>query len=270
LYQIVENLNPLFVLAFPQKQDDTDWWILFFFLIWPMIIWVIHTTRAKYVDVELEREFFNARMEYSRDNLMEAYICLAARMIQTDLRESRDKVLYMNKYFQRHFPSSHYHFGESLSYAYRNPIELNRIGSWLKIKLPRKKQRIQVMYFLTGLSIVDGTITPSEYVVLDDLREFLGLTPKEFESILAMYRQNKKQSGTRTREVSIKIARKLSCEVLGVSDNASIDEIKKAYRKLVKLHHPDRFCNESKEQQKLAKERFITVQKAYEVLGNIR
>lgn len=51
-------------------------------------------------------------------------------------------------------------------------------------------------------------------------------------------------------------------EVLGVSKNASADEIKKAYRKLALEYHPDR--NKSKD----ASEKFKEVNKAYEVLSD--
>ncbi len=51
-------------------------------------------------------------------------------------------------------------------------------------------------------------------------------------------------------------------EVLGVSKNASSDEIKKAYRKLALEYHPDR--NKSKD----AGEKFKEVTKAYEVLSD--
>ncbi len=52
-------------------------------------------------------------------------------------------------------------------------------------------------------------------------------------------------------------------EVLGVSRNASEDEIKRAYRKLAKQHHPDRNPNNPK-----AEAKFKEVQEAYDVLGD--
>lgn len=51
-------------------------------------------------------------------------------------------------------------------------------------------------------------------------------------------------------------------EILGVSKTASLDEIKKAYRKLALQYHPDR--NKTKE----AEEKFKEVTQAFEVLSN--
>jgi len=52
-------------------------------------------------------------------------------------------------------------------------------------------------------------------------------------------------------------------EVLGVSRTASEAEIKSAFRKLAKKHHPDRNAKDPK-----AKERFSEVNSAYEIVGD--
>ena len=50
--------------------------------------------------------------------------------------------------------------------------------------------------------------------------------------------------------------------ILGISEYAKVDEIKSAYRALVKIWHPD-ICS-----LKNAKERFVEISEAYEVLSN--
>ena len=52
--------------------------------------------------------------------------------------------------------------------------------------------------------------------------------------------------------------------ILEIHADADFDTIKKAYRTLVKIHHPDRFHNNGPEQILLAQERFIEIQLAYE------
>ena len=52
-------------------------------------------------------------------------------------------------------------------------------------------------------------------------------------------------------------------DTLGVPKNASADEVKKAYRKLARKHHPDANAGD-----KEAEERFKEVQQAYDVLSD--
>ena len=54
-------------------------------------------------------------------------------------------------------------------------------------------------------------------------------------------------------------------EVLGVAKTASEEEIKKVYRKLAAKYHPDQNQNNPK-----AEERFISISKAYEILGDVK
>ena len=54
--------------------------------------------------------------------------------------------------------------------------------------------------------------------------------------------------------------------ILGVSRGASQDEIKKAYRKLAKEHHPDRFVNSSESEKKYHENKMKEINDAYENL----
>ena len=58
--------------------------------------------------------------------------------------------------------------------------------------------------------------------------------------------------------------------VLGVSNDATDAEVKKAYRKLAMEYHPDRCANSSEEVRIRANEKFREVNKAYEVVKELR
>lgn len=58
-------------------------------------------------------------------------------------------------------------------------------------------------------------------------------------------------------------------EVLGVNENASDEEIKKAYRQLVKKFHPDRYPKDS-QQQVAATEKLKQVNAAYDMITKMR
>ena len=57
-------------------------------------------------------------------------------------------------------------------------------------------------------------------------------------------------------------------EILGVSETATSEEIKKAYRKLAKEHHPDTNSDWSEEEKKMHVEFFSEITDAYEILIN--
>ncbi len=55
-------------------------------------------------------------------------------------------------------------------------------------------------------------------------------------------------------------------KILGVNENASLDEIKKSFHTLAKKYHPDSCINSTKEEQLLYKKQLQEVLEAYEVL----
>jgi len=54
-------------------------------------------------------------------------------------------------------------------------------------------------------------------------------------------------------------------QILGVSKDASFDEVKQSYRKLVLKYHPDKNPDEKKE---VAEEKFKKITQAYEILSS--
>ena len=60
------------------------------------------------------------------------------------------------------------------------------------------------------------------------------------------------------------MSRKDYYQTLGLDRDASSDDIKKAFRRLALLHHPDRNLDNSAE----AEEKFKEINEAYEVLGS--
>ncbi|MEX1033493.1 MAG: J domain-containing protein [Cellvibrionaceae bacterium] len=55
--------------------------------------------------------------------------------------------------------------------------------------------------------------------------------------------------------------------VLGLEKEASLAEIKKAYRRLAQNYHPDRYVSVEAEAREAAEHNFLRVQQAYEVLS---
>lgn len=199
---------------------------------------------------------------------MKAYICLAARLIQADREGAKEKMQYLHAHFNRYFQEEEYDIADALRFSTENPVQIKTVALWLNAKLSNE-QRIQVLYFTVGLCFVDGSMNAREYALLNEMAEVLDISPKDYQSILSMYQQRHQRKEEPKREAGPSAIR-LSCQILGVAESASLDEIKKAYRSMAKLHHPDLFATEGPEQQRIAQERFVEIQRAYEILEKRR
>ena len=59
-------------------------------------------------------------------------------------------------------------------------------------------------------------------------------------------------------------------KILEITKSASNDEVKTAYRKMVKKYHPDKLRDLGEEHLKGANEKFQSIQNAYEKIKNER
>lgn len=110
--------------------------------------------------------------------------------------------------------------------------------------------RLQLIHFLFGIAKADGTVTQDEERQIYTMAGYLGISSKDYESIKAMF-YNSKDS---------------AYKILEIEKDATVDEIKRAYRKMAKKYHPDRVIHLGKEHQEGAEEKFRQVQEAYEQL----
>ncbi len=212
------------------------------------------------------------KLKFNQDNLLEVYLSLGARLILLDYKSSKGKTVFINQYFNRYFKSANYDFGDSLIFSMKYPIQIETTTSWLNEHLKDEGARAQVIYFLTGLALLDGKVHHKEIAFLEEMNRQLGLAPENLKRIVAIYQsyyETKKNEEAKARsKTKPTSAIQNYREILGVTPNADAAAIKKAYRKLVKLHHPDVFANASDAQKRMAEEKFIRIQEAYEALSN--
>lgn len=208
---------------------------------------------------------------YSEENLIKIYMSFAVLMIKNDKKSFAQKKAYLANYFQREFGMSTYDIKHTFHWSFTNEkIRIKSACSWMNKNIPDIGYQSQLLYFLTGIAIVDGHINRRERDVLNRISKNLNVPKQEIDAIITSYleaefRKKKAEQRAKYRNQSSKISkRKTMAKILEVDENATFEEIKKAYRTLVKLHHPDRFQKNGPEQIKLAQARFIEIQKAYE------
>lgn len=108
--------------------------------------------------------------------------------------------------------------------------------------------RLQLLHFLFGVAKSDGNVTETEMQKINTISGYLNINNYDFTSIKAMFYDDVDSS----------------YKILEIQKTASNDELKAAYRKMVKKYHPDKLRNIGPEHVKGAEEKFRQVQKAYE------
>jgi len=108
--------------------------------------------------------------------------------------------------------------------------------------------RLQLLHFLFGVAKSDGLVTENELGKINTIAGYLNINQYDFNSIKAMF-YNEVDS---------------SYKILEIDKSAPNEEVKKAYRRMVKKYHPDKLRNLGPEHIKGAEEKFRQVQNAYE------
>ena len=93
-------------------------------------------------------------------------------------------------------------------------------------------KRMQMMQFLVNLAYIDGTLSHTEESMLTKIAASLHFSTHELTSMLEQFGSFHHKS---VKESSID----QSYTLLGITKEASNDDVKKAYRALVKQYHPD-------------------------------
>ncbi|WP_439129813.1 TerB family tellurite resistance protein [Polaribacter sp.] len=114
--------------------------------------------------------------------------------------------------------------------------------------------RLQLLHFLFGIAKADQFVSETEVEEIRKIAGYLYINQRDFESIKAMFYD---ASGN-------------AYKILEISKSASIDEIKTAYRKMVKKYHPDKLQGLGDEHLQGAKEKFQSIQDAYEKIKQER
>jgi len=120
-------------------------------------------------------------------------------------------------------------------------------------------QRLQLLDYLIIIAKVDGTVSPEEVYALKEVATYLGLSAQDVDSMLNMEASSNQQIGLDE-----------AYKILGISPNATNDEVKAAYRKMALKHPPDRVSSLGDDIREAAEKKFQEINNAKERIYKAR
>lgn len=114
--------------------------------------------------------------------------------------------------------------------------------------------RLQLLHFLFGIAKADEFVSEKEVDEIRKIAGYLNINSYDYESIKAMFYSDSDSA----------------YKILEIEKTATDAAIKNAYRKMVKKYHPDKLRDLGEEYLKGAKDKFQSIQTAYEQIKNER
>jgi len=194
------------------------------------------------------------RHQTTHDDFVMSLLALSAAIMKADGSAKKSELDYIKNFFTRQFGAAK--TSEAmvlLRDLLKKEIPLRQVTAQIRYNMEHAL-RLQLLHYLFGIAKADGHVDQREVDLIHTISGYMGISQKDYQSILGMF----------YKDVSN------AYSVLEITKTASDDEVKKAYRKMAVKYHPDKVIHLGEEFRLAAKEKFIKVKDAYELIKKER
>lgn len=182
-----------------------------------------------------------------RGDFILTFLVLSAAVMKADKVVKKSELEFVKKFLRSNFSETETKEAlQILKDLLEKDIPLDDVCNQVRFSMSNPL-KLQILHYLFGISAADGEVHKDEISVIEHIALKIGLTTNEFRSVKSMFVPETDSA----------------YEILGISKNASEDEIKKAYRNMAVKHHPDKVANLGEDIQNAAKQKFQTINDAY-------
>ena len=201
----------------------------------------------------IAKNFFGSKVD-NKKAFEISLLILSSIVIKSDGKVLRSELDYVKKFFTRTFGAtkSNEYFKIFNSLNKQNlTSKLRQVCLQLNSHI-NHSSRLEIIHFLFGVSSADNEIHNKEVEQIQRIANYMNISPYDFESIKSMFLA----SGNSNIEHCY--------TMLGITNQATDGEVKKAYRKMAVKYHPDKLQSVSDDIKNLSEEKFLKVNEAYE------
>lgn len=146
---------------------------------------------------------------------------------------------------------------------------IHEVLAQFKTELLRRRNLVQMfLEIISAVALSDGTLDAREQKILEEIATDLGYSQDDFNDLLS------RLSGQAhfSNQTSIEDKLTAAYELLGVTQSVSDTELKKAYRRQMNQHHPDKLVAKGlpEEMMEIATKKTQDIKSAYELIKSQR
>ena len=188
-------------------------------------------------------------------------IAISAKLAKADGKISKSEILAFKKIFE--FPAEDEKaISNIFNSAKENIDDYKDIAKQVyQVFKSDKGLLFELLNSLFSIAYADGELHPKEKLMLSEIAKVFQISDNEFESLNNIFEAKISKDNT---------SKNRSYKILGLSENASLEEVSNQYRKLIKEYHPDKLQGMGlpKEFIELANQKLSAINKAYTEIKN--
>ncbi len=204
--------------------------------------------------------------EGTRNGFLFSMLTLATYVIRADGKIMHSEMEAMRSFLRQNFGENAVEEGNQIMlrlFERQKQMEAQQPGSYrqtiieacqqLRMVLSQS-QRLQMLSLLAMLAKADGHVATEEINALREITGYLGLSESELNSMLNLGATTLKQAYA----------------VLEISEDATDDEVRAAYKRMVVKHHPDRVASLGEDVRAAAEKKMREINEAKELIYKAR
>lgn len=213
---------------------------------------------SKFDTDESNKNFSN---DHKEQIFATSVIAISAKLAKADGKISKSEILAFKKIFE--FPAEDEKaISDIFNSAKENIDDYKGIAEQVyKVFKSDRGLLFELLNSLFSIAYADGELHPKEKVMLSEIAKIFQISDNEFESLNNIFEAKISQDNTSINR---------SYKILGLSENASLEQVSNQYRKLIKEYHPDKLQGMGlpKEFIELANQKLSAINKAYTEIKN--
>jgi DnaJ like chaperone protein len=205
---------------------------------------------GSFIDNSDPDQFDRKSPDTTKGDFMVSLLVLIAAVMKADQRVLRSELNFVRNYLKKSFGEDETtEMLRMLRDIIKQDIPLRDVTRQIRTRMDYSS-RLQLMHLIFGIAFSDGEISRSELIQLEQTGMDLGISIADINSLKGMFVKSYDWA----------------YDVLEVSRNDSIEQIKKKYRQLALKNHPDKVSYLGEEIRKRAEEKFARIQQAWEAV----